>query len=167
MVRSDAEFLVGSPDFESWDDESIVGVLRQQFGGDTSLRELSRQTGIPYSTLQAISSGATAQPSALTLGRLDRFYQQAPIIRTPRAKTVVDDSTAWTDAKLANLAPPRSANAFQVIGHRAPGADDPPHSGYIDLPSMSPADYVRERGIDPRTVRRIVWARRGGFVRGF
>jgi hypothetical protein len=158
---------MASPDFESWESENVVGVLERFFQDEVSLRRLSRETSIPYSTLQGIRSGTTRNPSPLTISRIEMFYDRAPVLRTPRQKTVVDDSLAWTETKLANLSPPRSANAFQIIGHKSPTSGDTPHSGYIDLESMSPLDYVLERGIDPRTVRRIVWARRGGFVRGF
>lgn len=158
---------MASPDFGPYDEPTFAGRLRELFGDDASIRSISRQTGIPYSTLQAYFADANVSPSSRTVGRLLRAVEQMPVVRTPRLKTVVDDSMGWTANKLANLQPPRSANAFQVIGRTGVSREDTPRSGYIDLDSMSPWEYMQERGIDPRSVSRIVWARRGGFVRGF
>lgn len=158
---------MASPDFEPFFEEEFVGILQQLFGDTGSIRGIARATGIPYSTLQAIVSGETTTPSPRTMARLEQYYESTPITRTMRLKTVVDDSPMWTASKLANLRPPSSANAFQVVGRTGAAGGDTARSGYVDLESMSPFEYVAEREIDPRSISRIVWARRGGFVRGW
>lgn len=150
--------LVASRDFEPLEDFEPSHYLERFFGTAPSLRGLSRATGIPYSTLQGIASGATGRPSARTVRRIESYLEQLPHVTTERRKTVAEDAILWTPEKLANLVPPPGARKFQLIGRGLGRESGGARSMYIDLNTHHPADFLNEPGFNIRALQRVVWA---------
>lgn len=121
-----------------------------------SIRAISRATGIPYSTLQSITSGVSKNPRTKTLERIANALSDLPAARSERGRTFVDDAPQWTEDKLTDLEPPHGATAFQLVyfANNAPRAAS---TGWRYLDSEAPADYVMDRGINPASIRRVVW----------
>lgn len=154
---------MASDDFSDPRDVDVEFILRRYYDDAGSIRELSRRTGIAYSTLQGIISGKVASPSQRTRDRLEAAYEATPITRRARQRTVVDDSILWTPSKLANLVPPPGATKFQLIGVAPANRGGTAYTRYIDLETKVPADFLLEPGFDARSLSRVVWAfgRRG------
>lgn len=128
-----------------------------------SIREISRQSGVPYSTLQNIMQVGGAQPSQLTLDRLEAWASSGPVYTQRRLSTWVTDSEFFDQRKLDNLRPPAGATHFRLVVR----SDDSPtghvSTPYDELRGLSPADQAFQLGIDPRNVTRVVWTRAGSL----
>lgn len=151
---------MASDDFLDPSDIDIQQLLDRYFRPDVSLRSLARQTGVPYSTLQAIRSGTTRNPRQSTIDRIEQGVSGLPVRRSYRSRTVADDTELWTPGKLANLERPAGATAYRLVvrvyGTNSGVASTP----WRDLRSSHPSDLVLGGDVDPKAVLRVVWDRR-------
>lgn len=161
IARSGSNHSVSLMASDTWaaaEQEDWTEAIRLASQDAGSLRALSRNSGIPRSTLQGLLSGRTGAPSERTIDRFLTFLSQSPVTRTGRLRTVVDDSRLWTGSKLANLEPPAGATFFQIIGKPSIATGQPSHTQYISTADHHPADFLSEPGFSARDVSRIVWA---------
>lgn len=131
--------------------------------GRISIREAARQSGVPYSTLQANVQIGGSTPSPRTQALLDAWFAGEPSAPLARGVSWATDARAFTPSSLANLQPPPGAEAFRLV---TLSGDSP--TGYVSTPydflgALSPYDQAFELRIDPRAIRRVIWTRRGGL----
>jgi hypothetical protein len=154
---------VPSPTFGVTDEHLDRLGLEVALRSPLSIREISRQSGVPYSTLQNILQVGGPDPSERTRARLEAWAESGPVYTQRRTSTWVTDSDFWSESKLGNLRPPAGATHFRLVV----SSDDSP-TGVVSTPwdelrSLSPSDQAFGLGLDARNIRRVVWTRAGSL----
>lgn len=151
---------MASDDFDNDFEFKMDETVQRFFGTDLSLRALARQSGIPYSTLQAIRSGTTKNPSQRTIDRIQAGVEGFPVRRKERFATIADDTEMWTLGKLANLERPAGSTAWRLVvrvkGTNSGVASTP----WRDALSSHPVDRVMDGDLNPSAILRVIWDRR-------
>src|SRR2546426_1084747 len=115
---------MGSQDWAHPDEVSTEDLIRLYRGDDISIRAFSRQSGIPYSTLQGIISGTTGRMSPTTRARIEDFLEHVPPTVQERASPQHPDE------------PPRAAGRpFNDHTHASPAV--------LHVPPMKPGTDTR------------------------
>ena len=159
---------MGSQDWRSPEQITTEDLIRIYRGDDISIRAFSRESGIPYSTLQGIISGSTGRMSPTTRARIEDFLEHVPpIVRelsSPgRAHTASEERILWSEFALRNVEIPRGATDFHLVGRSGEPLPQVAAFPWRSLDIGHPVQLIGENGFNARALTRIVWGfRRGG-----
>lgn len=155
----------GDDDIETSDSEYYSDVyqrLSDKLGALPSIREFSRQTGIAYTTVQNwVAKAKAGEPLNLTSRSRDRLQMALTgLSRSPtidRGKTVAINASGFSQAHLNAMTSPTGDPRFQVVY-----ASTRTKSGYASMGwkgdrGQTVADFVRQNGLKPESIRRILW----------
>lgn len=149
--------------YEADDDRMAELGLNLARSSSLSIREISRQSGVPYSTLQRAFQIGGGQPSNRTLALLENWAASGPVYTDARKSTWASTTDLWSDRKLANLTPPRGATHFRLVVLTDSTPSGFTSTPYDELRIRSPYDQAFALGIDARSIQKVIWTRAGSL----